>query len=499
MIRSVFALISLVLIPVTGWSNGGPFFIAYPDGDNSAKGVLAVLGERMLPGTEEGLQVLEEDLTIRYEPGLRGGFGTTTYHLPYTVSAAYKIENTTDKYMTVYFGFPILGGNLVQYQGMAGPRPSFSVQSSGKVTEQRLLYPIQINGMLRESAHAAVENWIGAEASRREQVERVREAQEPEKKEAKAALETYLRETEGFSPSDAALFAELISLDIPKDSVQEITVTDPQGKPEAIRISAASLYGFWGGSADNLEGRYLGSLAAIGQQKATQLWTHLASAVDPGRDYSYAAFYKAWGGETRDLALDGDEATVRPRIVDLSQVPRTSGSAGDVVSVASPFSVDALYGRVDYLADANLSDASRESLQRILENLPVIFSYTPMSLGVYKVEFPASTTSTVTVTYQQESFVDTKDNRTTYQLCYVIKTALNWEEFGKINLRVEMPEGRQFVSDPPVERVGTNGSAIVCESTLTSYDRNLRIAVREAGEPKVETGKAMQQEGRRGG
>jgi hypothetical protein len=153
---------------------------------------------------------------------------------------------------------------------------------------------------------------------------------------------------------------------------------------------------------------------------------------------------------------------------------------------------------VDYLEDENLTPEAKQSLQRILQNLPVIFSYTPMSLAVYRVHFPAGETRFVHVTYDQDSFVDTKDPKT-YQLCYVIRTALNWDEFGKINLRVEIPEEREFVSDPPVERIGTKGPAIVYESTLTSYEKNLRIAVKESEEPKVQTGKATRQGGRRGG
>jgi hypothetical protein len=510
MSRSVFALIGLILIPVSGWSNGGPFFIAYPDGDNSAKGVLAVLGEHLTPHAEENLRVIGEDLTIRYRDAVegpqhrdRGMFEIGGSHLPYFVEAKYEIENPGKRDVTAYFAFPILGGKVIQYSSMMGLSSSFHVrveggspkEASAPSTESVLireapvfLYPVHINGLLREHAHRAIEQWIEDRESRKTRVEAVKTASGEEQAKAREAFETFLREKEGLSPTDAALFADLVALDIPLDSEPRVGFLPNPGSPDVpgvIPVAHLAMTGLFGSAEgeQKLIGRYLGPLASIGEQKGTQLWTRVASVIDPEHPYSYADFFEAWGGETREVSLDYETEKVRPR--------ENDGSGNDL-------SEGVLYGRVDYLEDGNLTPETKQILERIVQNLPVIFSYTPMSLAVYRVYFPAGETRFVHVTYEQDSFVDTKDPKT-YQLCYVIRTALNWDEFGKINLRVEVPGGREFVSDPPVERIGTKGPAILYEAELTSYEKNLRIAVKESEEPKVQTGKATRQGGRRGG
>ena len=74
----------------------------------------------------------------------------------------------------------------------------------------------------------------------------------------------------------------------------------------------------WGArEGDELKMANLGPLAAIGEQKATQLFAQLASLFDKDAGANYEAIFKAWGGDVREQSIDLDSGEVRPREVTL--------------------------------------------------------------------------------------------------------------------------------------------------------------------------------------
>jgi hypothetical protein len=98
-----------------------------------------------------------------------------------------------------------------------------------------------------------------------------------------------------------------------------------------------------------------------------------------------------------------------------------------------------VYARVDYLdPQAKISDAEKKACRRVLDNLPVVFTFAPMNLLHYQVPFPANTTQVVTVTYRQYAYVDTQEP-SSYQLAYVVHPASLWESFGPIRVTVRVP------------------------------------------------------------
>ena len=85
----------------------------------------------------------------------------------------------------------------------------------------------------------------------------------------------------------------------------------------------------------------------------------------------------------------------------------------------------------------------------MLKNLPVVFTFAPMNLLYYRVEFPPKATRVVAVSYKQYCYLDTKAPQS-YQLAYVLHPASLWDSFGPINLKVigarrgEDPRDRGF-------------------------------------------------------
>ena len=107
--------------------NGGPFVVKYPSGDPAAKGVLARLDPTLKPAEETRLRVVKEDLTIRFLPEQRWKDDQRRLPPLADVTAAYTIENPTDKEVQVDFGFPILRGIYLRFGMVPYPdvmRPS---------------------------------------------------------------------------------------------------------------------------------------------------------------------------------------------------------------------------------------------------------------------------------------------------------------------------------------------------------------------------------------
>ena len=65
----------------------------------------------------------------------------------------------------------------------------------------------------------------------------------------------------------------------------------------------------------------LGPLAAIGEQKATQLFAQLASRFDKDAGSAYEAIFAAWGGDVRERSIDLATGEIRPRELTLPARP----------------------------------------------------------------------------------------------------------------------------------------------------------------------------------
>ena len=61
----------------------------------------------------------------------------------------------------------------------------------------------------------------------------------------------------------------------------------------------------------------LGFLAAVGEQRATQLFAVLAAKFDPKVAAAYETIFQAWGGDVRERSLDLTDGKLRPREIDL--------------------------------------------------------------------------------------------------------------------------------------------------------------------------------------
>ena len=90
--------------------------VKHPNGDPAAKGVLARLDPTLKPARETRLRVVKEDLTVCFAPEPQHWRSENRKLPPVAeVTAAYRIENPTDKEVTMDFGFPILRGIYLRY------------------------------------------------------------------------------------------------------------------------------------------------------------------------------------------------------------------------------------------------------------------------------------------------------------------------------------------------------------------------------------------------
>jgi hypothetical protein len=183
----------------------------------------------------------------------------------------------------------------------------------------------------------------------------------------------------------------------------------------------------------------LGPLSAIGEQKATQFFAQLACRFDPKAAAAYESIFTAWGGDIRERSVDLETGEVRPREITVD--PKVLGERHPLVGGA----VDpTIYARVDYFdPKANVTELEKEACKAILKNLPVVFTFAPMNILHYHVKFPAKSTQTLTVSYSQYAYSDTR-SPSSYQLAYLVHPASFWKEFGPINLEVAVPEGVHF-------------------------------------------------------
>ena len=462
--RAIWALAATVSA-ATAWGNGGPFVVKYPSGDPAAKGVLARLDPSLKPARETRLRVVKEDLTIAFSPERMSLGRDKAKRLLADVTAAYTIANPTEEEIQVDFGFPILRGIYTSPFSMM-PRPAVTVTVDGKRAETTIISNSVIYGIIRQQARQVIERGIAADPELAALVAAVRRARgaalavsdqpQPEQQarqrqtakpkvadsEARTALRAYLTDKLKWNDRDAALMVEHAGLDFGKPRsypFDRVRVWDRRMTAEAGELLTANL----------------GPLAAIGEQKATQLFACLASRFDTGAAAGYEAIFRAWGGDVRQRSIDLATGKIRPRQY---TVPKSSD--GRELHLAAHFTGDpTVYARVDYLDEnAKLSDAEKASCRAVLKNLPVVFTFAPMNLLHYRVSFPPGSRRTVVVKYAQHPYEDTA-GAGSYQLAYVLHPATLWDDFGPIHLKINVPEGVRCVASVPMRTPGEQQAA----------------------------------------
>jgi hypothetical protein len=541
-----WAAVSLALAAGLGtarWAagNGGPFVVKYPGGDPAAKGVLARLDPTLKPSEENRLRVVKEDLDIFF--GTSFFRGATAEPPLVSVSAVYTIENPTGEEVQVDFGFPILRGIYMSPFAMM-PTPDVNVRLDKTYVHPTVISNSAIYGMIRENAREVIEKGIAGDEVLAARVAAVRKAwvtppppapvqqaapiaQPPVQKNpaAKAPappaprqptaayrpacddLRSYLTAGLGWNPRDAALMVEYASLEFGP----QVLVHDPLDRWEH-----RSWFAGGGGSLAALKDGNLGPLAAVGEQKATQLFAQLASRFDPKAGSNYEAIFAAWGGDVRERSLDLASGEVRPREISLPRLTTLAAKPGANApgsspgsSLGSPARPDrrltadpTVYARIDYLdPNARLGPAEKACCEAILKNLPVTFTFAPMNLLHYQAKFPAHTTRVVAVNYRQYAYADTRGEGS-YQLAYVLHPATLWKDFGPIHLSVRAPKAipcrasaavhpglgdsppaARYAGDPP-------GVAVDPKTPMECYQATLESPEEKRGELFVAVEKA---------
>ena len=446
-------LASLVL------ANGGPFVIKYPEGDPAAKGVLARLDPDLKPGRETRLRVVKEDLKVVF---------STDRYVPkdavvpplVEVTAGYTIENPTGEEIEVDFGFPILRGVYINPLSMM-PRPEVRVVLDKNDLPVTIISNSAIYGIIRARAREVIEKAVESDASLKKLVAAVRTPNQAQTDAPRRALAAHLTNKMKWNEKDAALMVEYASLDFGK-----------------TKTRAPDAYPFWGFGAErdaalpDLVRSNLGPLGAIGEQKATQFFAQLASRFDPKAAAAYEAIFTAWGGEVQERSVDLETGKVRPReiTVDPSALGKDS-----FPHIPDP----TIYVRVDYLDEkAPINDAEKASCKGILKNLPVVFTFAPMNLLHYEAKFAAKSTQTLTVSYRQYAYADTR-KPSSYQLAYVVHPASMWDSFGPINIEVAAPKAVGFRASVPCESADggqreVSGPKGTVKLAYTSYKATLK-------------------------
>jgi len=464
--------VSLVLAAGLGsarWAagNGGPFVVKYPSGDPAAKGVLARLDPTLKPAEETRLRVVKEDLDILF--GTDRFRGTTAEPPLVGVSAVYTIENPAGEEVQVDFGFPILRGIYMSPFTMI-PTPDAQVRVDKAYLAPTVISNSAIYGLIRQNAREVIEKGMASDRELAERVAAVRQAwtvppavaparaqqaapavQTPVKRPAAPppvpmrsptatylpacdGLRNYLTAGLGWNARDSALLVAYASLDF--------------GPLPGLLIAPRDRWERWSwtrGEFEAVKAANLGSLAAIGEQKATQLFAQLASRFDEQAGGKYEAIFAAWGGDVRERSLDLASGEIRPREITLpapaAAKPGANAPAAATVPDRRLTADPTVYARIDYLdPNAKLSPADKASCEAVLKNLPVTFTFAPMNLLHYQVKFPAHATQVVAITYRQYAYADTQGTGS-YQLAYVLHPASLWKDFGPINLTVHAPKG----------------------------------------------------------
>ena len=438
MARAGLAVLLAVLIPVSGFANGGPFVLKYPGGDPAAKGVLARLDPDLQPARESRLGVIQEELAIRFEPEWQPGRANATNNdvTPpiVAVTADYLITNPTPDVIEVDFGFPILRGIYISPFSMM-PMPDAQVRVDGtNYLRPELISNSAIYGILRSRAEQTIDRGLKDDPALARMVESVRAASAGGETSARKTLTDHLTKQKGWSAAEAVLFAEYVALRPAAGGTNQAMVLMPGktfwwGGDSSISVAAAETA--W-------------AVKAIGEQKATQWLAVLAGKFDPAAAAGYEAIFASWGGDVRERSIDLQKRTVRPREISLRKPVTSPGLRESVLADADP----TVYARVDYFKDdAMLTDGQRASWNSVIQRLPVVFTFSPMNLLHYRVTFEPGAARTVSVSYRQHAYLDTANPRS-YQVAYVVHPASLWDSFGPIHLTAT-----SLVGAPPVSSI----------------------------------------------
>ena len=454
----VFASVATVLFLVgsTLFANGGPFLLKYPNGDPAAKGILARLDPDLKPARETRLRVIKEDLNLVF--GKSRQSSSNREEPPVVrVSAEYTIENPTNSEIEVDFGFPILRGVYIEPFLMEALPPAVNVSVDNKHVPFSTISSSGIYGIIRQRAREVIEKTVSSNKTLADLVATVHNAEPEASKAARSALSAYLVETMKWKERDAALMVEYASLDFAK------RVRRPVDRDIFAPHQANEL--------NELMNANLGVLAAIGEQKATQFFAQLASRFDPKAAATYEGIFTAWGGDVRERSVDLQTGAVRPREITVD--------AASLNESPSRMSDPTIYARVDYLdPKAKISESEKASCKAILKNLPVIFTFAPMNILHYRVSFPGKSTRTLTVSYNQYAYSDTRVP-SSYQLAYVVHPASFWQNFGPINLEVAVPEGVRFRASVSCDSKGLQERQVFLNSDEKAQFETYRAVVNE--------------------
>jgi hypothetical protein len=470
--KVLLGMIAITLAAIVAYGNGGPFVVKYPNGDPSAKGVLAKMDYTLHPAREKQLRVVKEDLSVRFAPE-KGG---TSNSMPLvSVTASYAIENPTKKEISVDFGFPILRGiYIVPIQmgdvrwdtGLKSPSPpSVKITVGGKDVTPEIISNSAIYGIIRQFARDSIEEGIRNDSTLAPLIASVRSAsglnppaqitiaevikegskgyprvvREPvrsrpfptaEYAQASEKLRSHLIERRRWNDRDAALFVEYAGLDF-----------GPMlSNPDPFTITTSR----------SLTPLNLGPLEAIGDQKATQFFAQIASHFDKKAAETYESIFSAWGGDVRDRSVDLESGNVRLREIEIKDGPQDAKIS---LPAYGEKTIDqTIYARVDYLdPNAKINETEKAACRAILKNLPVVFTFAPMNLLRYQVSFAPQTTQNVTVSYAQYACLDTH-GIPSYQLAYVLHPAGLWNDFGPIDVQIQTPKGVSCRASVPLIR-----------------------------------------------
>lgn len=379
------------------------------------------------------------------------------------VTAEYHIENPTNNDVQEDFGFPILRG--IHVVAMAG-RVDIRVRVDNREEETRptVISNSVIYGIIRRNAREAIERGISGDPQLARLAAAVRAA--PAKAHARESLAKYLNSHLGWNNRDAALLVEYAGVDL--GSREYPWLHDRwdifASRQEDIR---------------SLTDSNLGSLVAIGEQKATQLFACLASRFEKDVGSAYEEIFTAWGGDVRERSIDLETGRIRRRELDLPapkpidpKLRKLPPEVYDRRLTADP----TVYARVDYLdPQAKISPEEKASCQAILKNLPVTFTFTPMNLLHYRVKFPAHSKRTVSVSYRQYAFADTHGSGS-YQLAYVLHPAMMWRQFGPIRVTLKVPQDISSKASTEFKKCG--------EEKASTY---ILIGYKDPDEPMITT------------
>lgn len=479
-------------------ANGGPFLVREAGGDPATKGMAAPILPDLLPGRESRLHVQKEHLGLDF----KGSPGQPLVD----VTAEYTIRNPSRGDVVLEIGFPIVRGIFRPTYGGGMGAPGTPGDPVVRVVFQKQAHPFEIISnsdlltRIRQHAYGIIDAAFAARPELNDLREQLKAAagKKESAEETQRKLADILIRQLSWPERDAQLmanFARVIWQPPPPPPPEEKPAkrSTEEEIPEWLRhrhpeegggrrpsaegrrqqteipffaadpfhpyvVSILSFGSF--GIANQEWPTYLGPLASLGELKATQLFSLLASRFEPAVGRSYEAIFAAWGGDVREKSVDFATGALRPR-----------------ENTRCPGCDETLYARVDYFNPHLVVDADRRAVCKdILDHLPVTFTFAPMNLIRTIVTFPKQSTTVLRFTYSQHPFEDTVAPAT-YQLGYLVHPASFWDHFGPIRLTVRAPKGVLVRASVPTKRTGVRGGMATYAGTVQSKTGELLVAV----------------------